>query len=167
MLSAETAKYLSSLRRRHDAKRMICWVPLGGIFWNDELAEAHDLNRFPEDDLAQILRIFGARAKMWAGEPLSEEQVRLWNEVKSQVPEWALFGRKEVTAEDLEAQRGAQQAGDEVFAALLADADKAFVTDEEGLQRFSATFNLKRLEDPSTNVGVGSIWRRLLRRLVK
>jgi len=37
MLSEITTAYLSTLTYRVDAAQKVCWLPLSGIYWEDEL----------------------------------------------------------------------------------------------------------------------------------
>ena len=56
MLSETTLGFLSTLIYRADAKRQVCWLPLGGIYWKDEMADIRHLMKIPEDDKNQIFR---------------------------------------------------------------------------------------------------------------
>jgi hypothetical protein len=144
MLSEITLAYLSTLTYRGDAARKVCWLPLSGIYWEDELPDIHDLRRIPEGDRHQILRLFGIRLRIWKGQALSDESQLFWDEIHWQVPEWAFFQRLMVSAADLDSQAEAEQASTEVLEALLADADEITIRERDGVQSFSATFDLRK-----------------------
>src|SRR5689334_11565668 len=67
MLSANTLAYLSTLTYRADAKLQVSILPLGSIFWDDEMPPMHEFIRFPETDREEVLRVFALRIKIWDG----------------------------------------------------------------------------------------------------
>jgi hypothetical protein len=138
-LNKAAVAHLSALIYQPDAKRSVCWLPLGGICWQDEIP---DFNRFltlGEEERSQIYRLFHIRFKIWDDEALSEDEQGFWNGARSQVPPCPIFHRLELSEDDKNAQRQVE----EEFAAFLTDADKVTVSeDANGLQSFSATFDL-------------------------
>ncbi len=162
MLSGITLAYLSTLTYRVDAAQKVCWLPLSGIYWEDELPDIHDLTRIPKDDRNQILRLFGMRLRIWKGEALSDECQLFWDEMHWQVPEWAFFQRLMVSAGDLGAQAAAEQASTDVVEALLADADEITISERDGVQSFSATFDLMKEQGPAQKTRPW--WRRIFGR---
>jgi hypothetical protein len=160
MLSEITLAYLSTLTYRHDAARKACWLPLSGIYWEDELPEIHDLTRMPKGDRNQVLRLFGIRSCIWRGMALSDESQVLWDEVNSQVAEWAFFQHIVASADDLRAQAEAEQASTDAVEALLADADEVTISERDGVQSFSATFDLTKERSPAQKTRPW--WRRIL-----
>jgi len=59
------------------------------------------------------------------------------------------FQRLVVSDEDLRAQAEAEQASTAVLEALLADADEITISDRDGVQTFSATFDLMKKQSPA------------------
>ena len=70
MLTETTLGFLSTLTYREEAKRQVCWLPLSGIFWEDEMPDIHYLNKVPETDRNQIFLLFTIRVRLWKGEAL-------------------------------------------------------------------------------------------------
>ena len=146
-LSAIAAGYLSELTYRPDAERSICWIPLGGIYWQDELPDFWDFMKLPEEDRKQILRLFAIRFQLWDNTTSSEEDERFWNAATSQVPACPIFRRLELSADDRKSQNDVEQHFEEEFGALFSDADEVTLTDEgHGLQSFSARLDLSQNE---------------------
>jgi len=145
MLCETTAAHLSALTYRADAKRGFCLLPLGGIYWDDEVPDFLQLLRFPEEDRNQIYRLFGIRYRIWKGDGLSEDDQLFWDAACSQVPDWALFQRVKVSPADQLAQDRAERIAKEEFEAFLAEADQVTVSEKyPGVESFSATFDLTK-----------------------
>jgi hypothetical protein len=162
-LSADVVAYLANLTYRAEAKQGVCWIPLGGLYWKDELPEIPELMRLAEGDRYQILRLFSIRYRLWDGEPMSADDQQFWSESHSQVPNWAFFRRLSLTPAEMQAHRAARQASDDVFEELFADADKVTVTDcGHGIQSFSATFDLTKNEVKTAEKE--SWWKRYFRK---
>jgi len=66
--------------------------------------------------------------------------------MQSLVPSWAVFQRISVSPEDLQADEDAQRETMEALRAWLADADAVSVTEKDGLQHLSLTFDLTKGE---------------------
>jgi hypothetical protein len=158
MLSTTTLEYLSTLTYRADAKRAVCWLPLGGIYWDDELPDIPTLMNIPEEDRIKIFRLFGVRVRIWRGDPLPFEDQQFWDTAQSLVPGWAFFRRQRVAADDQLAQDQAEKATTEALEAWFADADHAEITEKDGIQSFSLTFDLAKLQQ------MPSFWERIFRR---
>src|SRR5579859_702093 len=144
MMSETTLGFLSTLTYRADAKRQICWLPLGGIYWDDEMPAIHHLMNIPKDDQYQIFRLFAIRMRLWKGEPLPAAEQQFWDASYSQVPKWAFFRRQQISDDDQHAQEQAEQAAAGALEALLADADRVSISEKDGVQEFSATFDLTK-----------------------
>jgi hypothetical protein len=143
MLSETTVKYLSKLTYRIDAKRDVCWLPLGGICWEDEMPDT-EFMKIPKDDRKQILRLYSIRVRLWKGEALPQNDQEFWDTARLQVPGWAFFRRETVSEDDQCAQEEAERTAAELFEALIADADEVTISEEDGVQSFSATFDLTK-----------------------
>ena len=149
MLTETTLGFLSTLTYRADAKRQVCWLPLNGIYWEDELPDIHYLNKIPDNDRNQIFRLFSIRVRLWKQEVLTDAEQQLWNATYSQVPQWAFFQRNQISADDQHAQEDAEQGGADALEALLADADEVTISESDGVQNISATFDLMKGQIPS------------------
>ena len=161
MLSETTLGFLSTLTYRADAKRQACWLPLSGIYWEDEMPEIILLN-IPTDDLHQILRLFSIRVRLWKGVVVSDADQQFWDATYSRVPHWAFFQRKEISADDQNAQVDAEQCAADVLEALLTDANLVSISEKDGVQTFSATFDLTKRQTPPKKKQ--SWWNRVFRR---
>ena len=149
MLSETTLGFLSTLTYRGNAKRRVCWLPLGGIYWEDEMPDIHHLMKVPEDDRNQIFRLFAIRLRLWKGEPLVDAEQQFWDATYSQVPGWAFFRRQQISDEDQQAQEQAERSTADALEALLADADQVTIRQKDGVQQFSATFDLTKGQTPT------------------
>src|SRR5262245_59037808 len=163
MLSETTIARLSALTYRADAKREVCWIPLGGICWDDEMPDIREFMHIPENDRDQVFRLFFIRTKIWKDLELSKDERNFWDEARARMPEWALFQRLNVSGEDLEAQDKAERDTDTALEALFADADRVTITERDGIQSFEATFDLTK-EKTSTQK-TQPWWKRIFRRI--
>jgi hypothetical protein len=124
---------------------MVSWIPLGSIYWEDEMPDDRDLIRFSEEERNIILRLFSIRFKIWDDEPLSTEEVSLWEAARSDLGDWALFHRLVLSADDRDAREQAEREVEKGFEAFLGDADQVVLKDKgDGIQEFSATFDLTK-----------------------
>jgi hypothetical protein len=64
------------------------------------------------------------------------------------VPSWAFFRRQQISDDDQHAQEQAEQGTADALKALLADADRVSISEKDGVQEFSATFDLTRRKPP-------------------
>lgn len=104
------------------------------------------MRTIPEDDRHQIYRLFGIRVRIWKGLALSDTQQQLWDETRLQVPHWALFDRLTISDDLRRTQDAAKQYSDEMVAALNEGADEITSEVNDGLEHFSATFDLTKNE---------------------
>jgi len=107
------------------------------------------LMNIPEDDRNQILRLFAIRLRLWKGEPLLDAEQQFWDTTFSQVPSWAFFRRQQISEDDQYAQEQAERGTADVLEALLADADRVSIREKDGVQQFSATFDLTKKQAPT------------------
>jgi hypothetical protein len=163
MLSEITAAYLSTLTYRADAERRVCWLPLSGIYWEDELPDIEHLRTIPQDDFTQILRLFGIRKILWKDWPLAEDDERFWDKTRSQVPSWAFFRRKTISADDQLAQEEADRGADECYQVFFYDADELTITEKDGVQTLCARFKVNK-ESPAIEKKE-SWWQRIFRKV--
>lgn len=162
MLSSRAHEYLSGLRFDPCAERRWCNIPLGGIYWSDEIPDFKELHRFSEEDRQGIYRLFSIRFQLWSGARLSAEDDIFWCYCERAYPECPIFRRTTLTPDDRKAQDECEAETIKAFDALFGGADKLEVkTGLNGEQVFSATYDLTR-DDPPV-----PFWKRLLRRWKK
>lgn len=147
MLSEKTLTHLSTLTYRPDAKRQVCILPLGSVYWDDELPQMGKFAAFPEPDRNEILRVFALRLKFWDRQVLSDEDRQFWESVRSAAPNWAIFRRLELSDTDRLKRDEIERACAKEFEEFLASADEVSVGEpKHGMQSFSATFKLNKDE---------------------
>lgn len=73
MLTAGALEYLRPLAFDPSAERLSCLIPMGGIYWSDEIPDFRTLMHVKESDRNQIYRLFSIRFKLWAGEELADD----------------------------------------------------------------------------------------------
>lgn len=133
---------------------------MGGIYWADEIPDVDVLIKLPEHDRSLVYRLFGIRFKIWRGEALSEADQHFWEAARSRVPDFPLFQRLRLSADDQRAQDEVERHAMESFKALLTEADEVNVTkDEHGLTSFSITMDLT--EDRPPTAGKRPWWKRI------
>jgi len=154
MLSDIAVNYLSPLEYRPDAERRSCVLPLGGIYWSDEIPDFRHLLEVPENDRNLIYRLFSIRFKIWDGDDLSGDDQQFWDTARSQVSGYPLFRRLQLSPEDRLAQDRMEQDALASLEALFAGAERiAITTDKHGFQSFSATFDLTKDDVPPGDPG--------------
>ena len=72
-----------------------------------------------------VFRMFGIRLQLWDNEVLNAEDRQLWDAVKRQVPDWALFKRLSLSDEQRAARKKAEQQVQEEFDSLGSNHDEA------------------------------------------
>lgn len=121
MLSQRMVAVLSALCYRPDAELEVNILPFGSVYWKDEMPEIRDM--LDTQDSATVLRMFGIRLQLWDNETPSPEDRQLWDAVKRQIPEWALFKRLTLSDEQRAAREKAEQQVQQEFESL--DDDEA------------------------------------------
>jgi hypothetical protein len=160
MLSGRAHDYLSKLRFDAHAERCLCAIPIGGIYWSDEIPDFAALLGIPEDDRMSIYRLFSIRFRLWRKEPLSSEDERFWHYCKEAFPECPILRRTELSPDERQAQDRFEAEMIEGFRELCTDADDVQIkSNAHGIESFSVRFNVAR-----TRASV-PLWRRLLRGL--
>lgn len=161
MLTERAVAYLQPLRFSNSAERKTCFIPLGGIYWEDEFPDFRKMMDLPEEDRSGIYRLLALRFKIWKGKELVGEDREFWDAARIQVPEYALFRRLKLSEEDRAAQEAIETEMQEVFELLFADADEVTITEKGGFQNVSATFDLTKERDMA--VPRKPWWKRLFR----
>ena len=76
-------------------------------------------------DMTTVLRMFGIRLQLWDNEVLNAEDRQLWDSVKRQVPDWALFKRLSLSDEQRAEREKAEQQVQRELESLDAGHDEA------------------------------------------
>jgi hypothetical protein len=164
MLSEQTLSHLSALAYRADARRQVCILPLGSIYWDDELPQMGKFAAFPEPDRNEILRVFAIRLKVWDRQVLSDEDRQFWESMRSAAPNWAIFHRLDLSDTDRKEREEIERGCAKEFEEFLASADEVSVEEpKHGMQSFSATFKLNK-DEPGQPENE-SWWRRVSAKL--
>ena len=145
MLTEATVALLNGLRFRPDAKRMVSLIPLGSIYWEDEMPSFLEIAKLPEDERNTIWALFGIRYKILDNKELGAGDEAFWNAAQAEAPDWALFHRLTLSTNDRKAREEAERDVQMEFEAFFAGADKVALTDKpHGVREFSATFDLNK-----------------------
>jgi hypothetical protein len=100
MLSQAVVDCLSSLAFRPEAEGQSCALPLAGIYWDDEMPDLRIIGKLSEEDRNQVFQLFGIRMKIWDRETLKNEEQQFWDTARTQIPNYALSQRLDLSAED-------------------------------------------------------------------
>lgn len=114
MLSEKVIALLAALPYRADADWSVNILPFGSIYWNDEMPAIAELVDTPEQMLI-VHAMFGMRLKIWDGETLDPQARQLWDGVRGQVPNWALFQRLSLSDEQKLARAEAEKQVEQAF----------------------------------------------------
>ena len=147
-MSETTLGFLSTLSYRADAELLVCWLPLSGIYWDDEIPDIRQLMSLPKDDRNQIFQLYGIRRRLWKGEFLLEAEQQFWDATYSQVPSWVFFRRQQISDHDQHAQEKAEREAAAIFDELVVGADRLSIHEKDGVQEFSATFDFEEETNP-------------------
>ncbi|HZS46567.1 MAG TPA: hypothetical protein VFC63_15940 [Blastocatellia bacterium] len=141
-LSDDAVQTINGLSYDSNAEIIYCTLPLGGIFWSDELPRFRFL-AFKGDDHNLVLRLFAIRIKIWNGETLNEEESSLWQSTIEQLPDWSFFKRLVLTEEQRLAHQAAESDAEKFFEELINAADEGSVSTKDGITNFSMTIKIK------------------------
>ncbi len=158
MPTPDTITLLSNLPVRADAKRCVSWLPLNGIYWDDELPDSLAYRHLPKSVRDQILRLFKIRNVLWKHAPLDSADQQFWEDAVRQAPHYALFQRLNPSDEDLRAHQKVQQDCDSALNDLIAEAKVVSVTRSPGVESFGLTFPLTK---SGATIPKSSWWKRL------
>jgi len=120
MLSEKSVAMLEARTYRADSDWGVNILPLGSIYWHDELPETLDLLKTPADMLI-IYAMFAIRLKLWDSETLSAQDQEMWDAVRQQVPNWALFNRLNLSEEQRLARESAEKQVEKEIESLSAE----------------------------------------------
>jgi hypothetical protein len=115
---------LSALPYQPDAEWEVNILPFGSIYWKDEMPAMKDLfTRL--DDMTIVLRMFAIRLQLWDSEVLNDQDRQMWDSVKHQVPDWALFKRLSLSDEQKRSREEAERQVEQEFESVGTDVDEA------------------------------------------
>lgn len=117
MLSETIVRVLAAMPYQPDAEWEVNILPFGSVFWKDEMPAIRDLFDRPED-MGIIHAMFGLRLQIWDGETLNSQDQQLWDAVRRQVPQWALFKRLRLTEEQKFAREKAERQVEQEFESI-------------------------------------------------
>lgn len=116
-LSEKAVAMLTALQYQPRAGWGVNVLPVGSIFWLDEMPSMVELFENPDDKFL-IHSMFALRLKLWDGQALNADDKRLWDSVKAQVPNWAFFKRLCLTNEQKQAREQAEMQVEHAFDVL-------------------------------------------------
>ena len=96
-VTSETARAIENLVVNPSASIVYCELPLGSIYFSDELPENLLPGRIA--DYLQVMRILGIRVNLWNGLALSDDDQAFWQDAQQQFPNWPVFQRIALTPE--------------------------------------------------------------------
>ena len=140
-LSKRGVEIIESLRFEPQAEMRLCLIPLGSVYWSDELPVKMFLEFREAADRDFAMRLFAIRINFWNNGAMKEEDQAFWNEAKARFPSWPIFQRLELTNESKSAHLKVQAEAEQFFVAL---SELGEMSNEGDYSSFCATF---RLED--------------------
>ena len=160
MISEDTVALLRTLPRRDDAQRHRSIVPLGGIYWDDELPDVKVLHAAPDHVRNEVFRLFSIRFKLWDQQSLPAVDEAFWADARTKLPQYGLFKRLVLSEEDRAAQEATAAQTFEFFEAMASESDHFSITDNgSGVSQWSATMNVSSRPNRKT-----PWWQRFWRR---
>lgn len=143
MLSGNAANIIQALAFDAHAETIHCLLPLGSIFWSDELPSLRFLAFNDAADRNAVMRLFAIRINYWNTGEMRPEDKSFWDAAQKQFPNWALFRRMHLTeAERLKHEKVQKQAED-FFDVIISASDEVTLSENEnGVTSFSATINI-------------------------
>jgi hypothetical protein len=119
-LSEKAVSLLTALQYEPSAAWGVNIVPVGSIFWLDEMPSMAELFE-RTGDKSLINSMFALRLKVWDGQALNAEDQQLWDSVKAQVPEWPFFKRLHLSSEQKQAREQAELQVQQAFESFSED----------------------------------------------
>ncbi len=135
MLTKGAIDYLTPLTYLKSAERLSCYLPLGGIYWADEIPDFEVFTQLAEEDRIGILRLFRIRFALWNGHELNDDETAFLEAARKLVPDYGLFQRLELSPGDRLAHEQMEQEVIGFFLDLAGDDGEIVVTEEAGLHR--------------------------------
>ena len=158
VLCAECLRKYRTLRFDPDAAYALNVMPLCSLVWPDE----HPGGELPSGDAHRackgtIVRLAGARTRLWRTSSLPENRTALWNEAQRQLPDWPGFHRLTLSPEELVSLDGCREELDDLMGAVGRQFPNVTLTSHDGvthlraerktqLRRFSAAWWFRGVE---------------------
>jgi len=142
MFSKRATNYLEGLVYNVAAQREESIIPLGSIYWKDEIPDWDRFLRLSEADQNAILRLFSIRYDLWASKELSADDAAYWGDARRLFPRCPIFQRLKLTSEDEQAKEAVFKEAPKFFDAMFAGAQDVTISDSDGIMRVSATHKL-------------------------
>jgi hypothetical protein len=146
-LSNEGAAIIETLR--FDPQAQMGWsiLPLGSVYWTDELPPLKFLAFKRNEDQRFVMQLFAIRINFWTNGEMNDEEVTYWNEAKTRFPNWPIFQRLNATDEIKREHEQCQKQMEEFFTTIADEADE-FERRKDGdyFESFSAKFDLTKDE---------------------
>ena len=150
MLSEGALDYLQDLTLQRGAERMACYLPFGGIYWDDELPDFRAFQQLPDKDRNLILRLFFIRFQIWKKQILLDSDQAFWDHAVAEVPHYALFHRLHLNSDDQRKQAQIEMEVQDFFASL-----QDLVEDVNGLKK------RQKMEEDIEEQDLQKWWRRI------
>ncbi len=147
MFTEHATEYLEKLTYNASAERDTSIVPLGGIYWKDEIPDWDAFHELPEEDKNNILSLFSIRFEIWDGTVLSAESAAYWAEARSLFPRCPIFQRLMLSADDKQAQEAVVKEAESFLDALFSGATDVTVADGNGITKISGAYKLSGERD--------------------
>lgn len=147
LVSNEGAAIIESLRFDPQARMRWSILPLGSIYWTDELPPLMFLEFKQNDDRMFVMHLFAVRINFWTNGEMNDEEATFWNEAKARFPNWPIFQRLNVSDEIKRDHEECQKEMEEFFMTIADEADE-FERRKDGdyFESFSAKFDLTKDE---------------------
>jgi hypothetical protein len=147
-LSNSAVATIESLRFDPEAEMRFCLIPLGSIYWSDELPSKMFLEFSEGADRNFAMRLFAIRINFWNSGELNSKERFFWNEAQARFSRWPIFQRMELTDESRRAHEEVQKEAEEFFVHLSEEADELELSKDGDYTSFSTTFNLREGDEP-------------------
>ena len=145
-ISESAVEKIKALSHKADAEIIHCLLPLGSIFWSDELPDSKlRFHEFKGDDHEFVMRLFAIRIGYWNDGVIPEEDRAFWEQAKTRFPDWPIFQRLEFTATAKAAHEEVEREFDNFLSVFSNEADEFTITQKnDHFSSFSATFDLTK-----------------------
>ena len=139
VLCADCLEKYRALRFDPDAGYSLNVMPLCSLVWPDE----HPGGELPSGEAHRackgtIIRLAGARTRLWRTGSLPENRTVLWKEAQRQLPDWPGFHRLTLSPEELESLDGCREELDDLMGAVGRQFSTVTLTSKDGITHFRA-----------------------------
>jgi hypothetical protein len=143
MFSESAAKIINVLKFNPEAEIVSCLLPLGSIFWSDELPPFRFLAFTEAVDRDAVMKLFAVRINYWNTGEMGLEDRSVWGRAQREFPEWPLFRRLELTTAQRIVHEAVQKELENFFDEMSTLGDEVTLSENEnGFTSFSATINV-------------------------